>query len=327
MTSPRAPDSSNANLEFRFVDSVHPHSALAKRELVVRRGWPDEMPGAGQSLRDWCREGVRCFSGGAGNFQADPALGLPPRAAPAAVRIGPRRVAPVDASASGSRSDPRLKTGGGLHLLIAGHDLRFLDSIRGHARASGAQIREDVWSGHDQHSESASGELLGWADTVFCEWCLGNAVWYSRNMQPNRRLIVRFHRQERETDFPASVAIDRVDRVVFVARHLLEEAAQRYSWPEEKLLVVPNAVDLEALGREKLAWGRFNLALIGYVPQRKRLAPRPGPTRAPARSGSAVPIDSQGTTPMAVRVAMAARTRAALLPGAVPQDPPHAPPA
>ena len=75
-----APDSSEADLELRFVDSVHPHSALAKRELVVRRGWPDVMPGAGQTLREWSREGVRCFSGGAGNFTANPALGLPPSA-------------------------------------------------------------------------------------------------------------------------------------------------------------------------------------------------------------------------------------------------------
>jgi predicted nucleic acid-binding Zn-ribbon protein len=70
-------------LEHRFVDSVHPHSVLVKRELVARRGWPDDVGGAEGSLSDWFRHGVRIYSGDAGNFQADAALGLPGRAAAA----------------------------------------------------------------------------------------------------------------------------------------------------------------------------------------------------------------------------------------------------
>jgi glycosyltransferase involved in cell wall biosynthesis len=62
-----------------------------------------------------------------------------------------------------------------------------------------------------------------------------------------------------------------VHRVVFVGRHLLDEAAERFGWPEEKLLVVPNAVDVEAPRRPKIPWSSFNLALVGYVPARKRL--------------------------------------------------------
>jgi predicted nucleic acid-binding Zn-ribbon protein len=71
------------SLEHRFVESVHPHSALVKRELVAGRGWPDEVGSAGGSLSDWFRHGVRIYSGDAGNFQADAALGLPGRAAAA----------------------------------------------------------------------------------------------------------------------------------------------------------------------------------------------------------------------------------------------------
>ena len=36
-------------------------------------------------------------------------------------------------------------------------------------------------------------------------------------------------------------------------------------------MVVPNAIDVEALRRPKFAWSSFNLALVGYVPARKRL--------------------------------------------------------
>jgi hypothetical protein len=73
-------DPAKGDLELRYVDSVHPHSAIARRRLVVSRGWPDRMPRAGQTLRDWSRQGVLFFSGSATNFRADPALGLPPRA-------------------------------------------------------------------------------------------------------------------------------------------------------------------------------------------------------------------------------------------------------
>ncbi len=73
-------DPAKGSLELRYVDCVHPHSAIAQRRLVVSRGWPDRMPGAGEILRDWSRQGVLFFSGSATNFRADPALGLPPRA-------------------------------------------------------------------------------------------------------------------------------------------------------------------------------------------------------------------------------------------------------
>jgi hypothetical protein len=73
-------DPAKGSLELRYVDCVHPHSAIARRRLVVSRGWADRMPGAGETLRDWSRQGVLFFSGSATNFRADPALGLPPRA-------------------------------------------------------------------------------------------------------------------------------------------------------------------------------------------------------------------------------------------------------
>jgi hypothetical protein len=69
------------SLEHRFVESVHPHSVLVKRELIATRGWPDDA--SGSPLGDWFRQGVRIYSGDASNFRADAALGLPRRAAAA----------------------------------------------------------------------------------------------------------------------------------------------------------------------------------------------------------------------------------------------------
>jgi predicted nucleic acid-binding Zn-ribbon protein len=75
------------SLEHRFVESVHPHSVLVKRDLIATRGWPDDA--SGEPLGDWFRQGVRIYSGDAGNFRADAALGLPGRAAAAGSERSP----------------------------------------------------------------------------------------------------------------------------------------------------------------------------------------------------------------------------------------------
>jgi hypothetical protein len=75
------------SLEHRFVESVHPHSVLVKRDLIAGRGWPDDA--GSDPLSDWFRQGVRIYSGDAGNFRADAALGLPGRAAAAGSKHGP----------------------------------------------------------------------------------------------------------------------------------------------------------------------------------------------------------------------------------------------
>jgi glycosyltransferase involved in cell wall biosynthesis len=166
----------------------------------------------------------------------------------------------------------RLSAGEGTRrLVIAGHDFKFLSGIPDRALALGAEVCEDSWAGHTKHDVEASKELLEWADVALCEWCLGNAVWYSQNVRDDQRLAIRFHRVERTTDYPAAVDIDRVSRVVFVGPHLLEEAADRYGWPREKLRLVPNAVDVRALRREKLPGSTFNLGMIGFVPAIKRI--------------------------------------------------------
>jgi glycosyltransferase involved in cell wall biosynthesis len=156
-------------------------------------------------------------------------------------------------------------------LVIAGHDFKFLSGIPDRARAMGAEIREDVWTGHTKHDVEGSEELLNWAQVILCEWCLGNAVWYSKNVSADQRLAIRFHRVERTTDYPDEVDIDRVRRVVFVGPHLLDEAAERYGWPKEKLRLIPNAVDVRAFRREKLEGSAFNLGMIGFVPAIKRI--------------------------------------------------------
>ncbi|HET8862573.1 MAG TPA: glycosyltransferase, partial [Solirubrobacterales bacterium] len=101
----------------------------------------------------------------------------------------------------------------------------------------------------------------------------GNAAWYSRNKRPGQHLVVRFHRMELDTDHPGEVDLDAVDAVVFVARHVLERACERWGWDpaDHRFVVVPNEVDPAPLRLPKPPDAQFTLAAIGYVPRLKRL--------------------------------------------------------
>lgn len=159
-----------------------------------------------------------------------------------------------------------------LRVTVAGHDLKFFDEVRGHFDAfRSVEIREDRWPGHEIHDESLSRSMLIWADVVVCEWCLGNAVWYSTRRGAGQRLVVRVHRAEMETHFPSLIEIDQVDAMVFVSPRFLERAVERFGWPRRKLRVIPNSVDCSSLDRPKLAGAGHTLGMLGFVPKRKRL--------------------------------------------------------
>jgi glycosyltransferase involved in cell wall biosynthesis len=156
-------------------------------------------------------------------------------------------------------------------VLIAGHDLKFTAPIRAAIAATGATVAEDVWRSHTEHDEAASRAILEHTDTILCEWCLGNAAWYSRNKRPDQRLVVRMHRMEVYTDHPAEVEIDNVDQVVCVSQHIADEAIERFGWDPAKLRVIPNSVDVDRFRLPKQDGARHTLAMVGYVPRRKRL--------------------------------------------------------
>jgi glycosyltransferase involved in cell wall biosynthesis len=106
---------------------------------------------------------------------------------------------------------------------------------------------------------------------VVCEWCGPNAIWYSRHKRRGSRLLVRLHRFELESPYPAKVRIGAVSQVICVSRHYARLCRERTGWPEAKIVTVPNAVDVAQLDRPKLDGARFHLGLVGIVPSRKRL--------------------------------------------------------
>jgi glycosyltransferase involved in cell wall biosynthesis len=176
------------------------------------------------------------------------------------------RAVPKTVSSSGASTAARLR------VVIAGHDLKFFTPLLNYLRLQpDLEIRLDQWAALGKHDPAASRELAGWADVVVCEWCGPNAIWYSKHKRRGSRLLVRLHRFELESPYPAKVKIGAVNQVICVSRHYAQLTRERTGWPEAKIVTVPNAIDVSQLDRPKLDGARFHLGFIGIVPSRKRL--------------------------------------------------------
>jgi glycosyltransferase involved in cell wall biosynthesis len=162
--------------------------------------------------------------------------------------------------------------GGKRTVLIAGHDFKFIRQVAAFLdKHTDTRVTFDQWQGHNRHDAATSVERLREADVVLCEWMLGNAVWYSHNKRPGQRLVVRLHRVEVETAYPAKADLDAIDAVILVGQDMLERAQKAFDLPAHKAVVVPNAVDHPAYLRTKHRGHEFTLGLVGAVPRRKRL--------------------------------------------------------
>ncbi|MGO1257379.1 MAG: glycosyltransferase [Brachybacterium sp.] len=156
-------------------------------------------------------------------------------------------------------------------VLVAGHDLKFAGALLQALEDQGHDVLIDQWENHTKHDEARSLELLARADTVFCEWGMGNAVWYSKHVQPRQRLVVRVHLQELDRPYLRRTDHANVDAYVFVGELVRRAAVESHGVPAERALVVPNFVDVDALALPKKDDARFHLGFVGMVPQRKRL--------------------------------------------------------
>lgn len=156
-------------------------------------------------------------------------------------------------------------------VLIAGHDFKFARSWIAHLEDQATEVLLDQWSHHDEHDEQRSLELLGQAASVFCEWGLGNAVWYSQHVRADQRLVIRVHAQELRLPYLRRIRHEAVDEFLFVGELMRDAAVRSHGIPREKTRVIPNIVRAAELQRPKTEEARFTVGLVGMVPQVKRL--------------------------------------------------------
>jgi glycosyltransferase involved in cell wall biosynthesis len=176
--------------------------------------------------------------------------------------------------ASPAGSAPRAGSAGRapLRVVIAGHDLKFSNSLIGYFRLQpDLEVRVDQWAALGEHDEARSRELAEWADVIVCEWCGPNAVWYSRHKRRSARLLVRLHRFELDSPYPDQVKIGNVERVICVSDYYARLTREKTGWPAAKIVMVPNALEVAQFDRPKLDGARFHLGMTSMVDMRKRV--------------------------------------------------------
>ncbi|MBT8491818.1 MAG: glycosyltransferase, partial [Deltaproteobacteria bacterium] len=162
-------------------------------------------------------------------------------------------------------------------IVVAGTDRKFVGELESHLKALGHQVKRDFWEWGEPGDQRRTRQMAEWADAVFCEWGLANAVWYSQNLDPAKRLVVRIHQQEvikRAKRFPPQFEMDNIDTIAVVADHIRDQAIEMYAWQgwEDRIVTVPNFLNTEIFDRPKHPEAAYRIGLIGIVPaMHKRL--------------------------------------------------------
>jgi glycosyltransferase involved in cell wall biosynthesis len=158
-------------------------------------------------------------------------------------------------------------------LLFAGHDFKFLRPVIEYFDLKPEfRVLLDRIEGHMIRDVRTSATLLTQADIVFCEWCLGNAVWYSRNKLDHQRLIVRLHHQEigpSAMHYLDGVKWGNVDRLIFICQNNMDRFLERFPEMSERSVLIYNLVDCSHFDRPKTDEAMFNLGVLGTAPCRK----------------------------------------------------------
>ena len=157
-------------------------------------------------------------------------------------------------------------------ILIAGHDLKFAKFImEAIEHRNDMELFVDQWNGHNKHDEAKSLRFLHQADTIFCEWGLGNLVWYSEHKKAGQKLVTRVHAQEIRTRHLEQCHHDNIDTYIFVSPYYFELMIAEFSLDRKKCRMIFNMVDSASLNKPKLTGADFHLGMLGDVPQSKRL--------------------------------------------------------
>lgn len=169
--------------------------------------------------------------------------------------------------------DGRPLDGDPVRIGILGHKLSFIDELaRDLGRRTGSAVELDEWKNLGSPTDVPhSRELLSRSDVLIGEWGRPNNVWMQNNAPSSKRLIVRVHRYEVTTDFPFAIDMERFSAGVVIVPWVGRALVQKYGWPSEKIVYIPNYVNSRYFRRPKLPGAEFTLGIVGVTPDLKRL--------------------------------------------------------
>jgi len=154
--------------------------------------------------------------------------------------------------------------------LINGYDLKFITPLIPYLEKT-YNVKVDEWTGHDAHNKKRSDEMAQWADIIWCEWLLGNAVFFSNKKNDNQRLVIRAHRFEITRNFGQHINYDNVDLVFAVGQYYYDAFMKTFKISESKMRLLPNYVEETIYSTNKAPDYKYHIGLVGILPARKGL--------------------------------------------------------
>ncbi len=111
-------------------------------------------------------------------------------------------------------------------------------------------------------------EAIAWADIVWLEWCWDHAVWATQNgLLHAKPAVIRLHSIEAiQTDFPARVDWDQIDRLVTVSDDIASVVQERFPAAPASI-VIPNGIDMDRFAPGQP--DRFRVAWVGHLEPKK----------------------------------------------------------
>ena len=146
----------------------------------------------------------------------------------------------------------------------SGGDVKFLTDIYGFVEE---RFPVKFFEGRDVNQIY---EVMKWSDISWFEWCTGMAVEATR-MPKVCNMIVRLHRYEAYSDWPAKMRWENVDTLITVGNSFVKDALLRKVPALEartNVVTISNGVNLEKFKFVERPRGK-NLACIGYLNMRK----------------------------------------------------------
>ncbi len=112
-------------------------------------------------------------------------------------------------------------------------------------------------------------EEMELADICWFEWCDELISYGSKlNIAKEKKIICRLHSYEAFTDYPANVAFENVNKIIFVAEHIKNFIMENFKIDEDKAIVIPNGIDSKKWTFTERRPG-FNIAYVGYINYKK----------------------------------------------------------
>ncbi|MEW6180633.1 MAG: glycosyltransferase [Chloroflexota bacterium] len=158
-----------------------------------------------------------------------------------------------------------------IRILFNGHDFRFLQPVIDYfSNHSEYKVYIDKHEGHQIKDANLSQRLLEIADIIFCEWALGNAVWYSHHKMSNQFLIIRLHSQEFKTEYLEKILWKNVDKIIFICENNERRFLERFPHLSHLTTTIYNPLNCPALDQPKRPFAEYTLGFVGLSPMIKR---------------------------------------------------------